>query len=311
MDLSARLLRLPVLAVSVLMLAGPGVPAVAGGAEDPLGGEVVLGKVAGIKYVAESLAVGTGGTHAPPAEQASIACGGHASGWHVSVGGARMSGGAASNSITTLRPLDLDAMFESPDDDVPDDWWDATVRSVVGRTLTGYALCTKTTLTYVRNDVPADMTTDRSATVTCPANRHLVGGGGFIATTDSRLVSSFPVDDRTWKIRVFDSIGGAGGMNGYAVCRKAGKVSHVSSRTTGVAADTAGRATVMCPASRHVIGGGGRISGTVSQGALAESRPVDGKDRDHVPDDGWRVVGYNHGGAAKTVTASALCVTKG
>lgn len=299
------------MAAAVAALVALAAPAVAGGAFDPVGGEVSQGKVAGLKYVKESLAVGSSGTMDPPYEEAAVSCGPHSSPWHPTAGGAKMSGGAAANTIKALRPLDLDDAFETPPNSTPDDWWDVTVKSVVGRTLNGYAVCSKSAFSYVRLSVPADTSTDRTATVSCAAGKHLVGGGGFIATSDSRITSSFPVDGDTWKVALFDSVGGAGGMEAYAVCRKAGQVARVSHRVRGIAGSSEDSATVLCAAGRHVIGGGGKMSGPISQGSLAASLPIDGRDRDHVPDDGWRVVGYNHGGAAKSVTAYALCVKKG
>lgn len=299
------------MAAAVAALVALAAPAVAGGPFDPVGGEVAQGKVAGLKYVKESLAVGSSGTMSPPHEMAAVSCGTHSSPWHPTAGGVRMTGGAASNTIQALRPMDLDDAFEAPANSTPDDWWDGTVTSVVGRTLTGYAICGRSSFGYVRLSVPAGSSTERSATVSCPAGKHLVGGGGFIATTDSRITSSFPVDGDTWKVALFDSVGGAGGMEAYAVCRKAGQVARVSHRVRGIDASSGDSATVLCAAGRHVIGGGGKMSGPISQGSLAASLPVDGRDRDHVPDDGWRVVGYNHGGAAKSVTAYALCVKKG
>ena len=303
--------RIPLVATTVAALVALAAPAMAGGAFDPVGGEVSAGKVAGLKYVTESLAVGSSGTMDPPYEEAAVSCGPHSSPWHPTAGGAKMSGGAAANTIKALRPLDLDDAFETPPNSTPDDWWDVTVKSVVGRTLTGYAVCSTSTFSYVRLSVPADTSTDRTATVSCPAGKHLVGGGGFIATSDSRITSSFPVDGDTWKVALFDSVGGLGGMEAYAVCRKAGRVARVSHRVGGIGADTADTATVMCAPTRHVIGGGGRMGGPIAQGSLAASLPVDGSDGDQIPDDGWRVVGYNHGGAAKALTAYALCVKKG
>jgi hypothetical protein len=60
-----------------------------------------------------------------------------------------------------------------------------------------------------------------------------------------------------------------------------------------------------------VIGGGGRLSGAISDAHLSASLPVDRSDSDKVPDDGWKVTGSNDTGAKKNLTAYALCVKKG
>jgi hypothetical protein len=304
-------MRVKVMVGSVLVVVvALSAPAYAGGPDDPVGGEQRMGQVAGLKYLKEQLAVGSSGHFTPPTEAAWLACGGHASSWHTVAGGAKMSGANADNRIAALRPMDLDAVFESPDNTVPDDWWDSTVRSVVGRTLTGYTICTKRALTYRVRTVPSGTSTDRAGQVSCPAGKHVVGGGAFIATTDSYLNSSYPLK-RGWRTRVYDTVGGAGGMQVYAVCRGLGQVRRVTATVSGVAAGSTRTAIARCRASEHVAGGGGRITGTISEAHLAASTPYDGADSGSLPDDGWKVVAVNDSGTDKSVSAVALCVKKG
>jgi hypothetical protein len=297
-----------VVAPAVLIMSGA---AYAGGPIDPNGGEVDLGHAGGLKYVSETLLVGSSGHFTPPTEAAWMACGSHTSAWHTVSGGSMVSGTPKRNRIAAMRPMDLDGAFESPDDTRPDDWWDSTVRSVVDRTLTGYTVCTQSPTRYRRTDTPDSPTSSRVGSTACPAATTLIGGGAFIATTDSYVNSSFPGADGKWHARVFDTVGGIGGMETYAVCRKAGSVSVVRKTNAEIVAQTAEAAVAMCAPDRHVIGGGGFLSGPIDEAHLASSLPVDGPDADYVPDDGWRVVGYNQTGGAKKLVASAICVAHG
>ncbi len=285
-------------------------PAYAGGPTDPVGGEQKLGQVAGIKYVREDVVVGSSGSWGPPYEGTLIACGGHTASWHVIAGGVRVTGSSEQNLIASTRPMDLDPTFETPDDTKPDDWFESVVSSVLGRTMTGYAVCTKRPLSYRWKSVPAQPSSERTAKVSCPSGKHVVGGGAFIATTGSHVNSSYPLKNG-WRTRIHDTVGGNGGMEVYAVCRSLGKVRHVSKTATGVASGTTKSVVARCRPNEHVAGGGGRITGSMTEAHLAATYPVDNGDRGTLPDDGWKVVARNSSGAAKKVTAVALCVRKG
>ncbi len=293
---------------SVLLL---GAPAIAGGPDDPVGGETQLGTTAGIKYVSETLDVGSSGHFGAPYEAAWIACGSHTSPWKPTSGGARIKGSQTDNYLAAHRPMDLDNPFEQPDNETTDDWWDTTVHSILGRSLTGYAVCTQRALRYVLTDTPGATSSERTGSTSCPGNRRLVGGGSFIATTGSFINSSYPGRGNTWQARIFDTVGGAGGMQTYAVCRNAGGVKVYTARSRPIAAGAVRAVTVKCPGARHVIGGGGRISGAIAKAHLAASQPIDSKDARSVPDDGWRVIVSNDTGGPKRATAYAICVRRG
>ncbi|HSS67422.1 MAG TPA: hypothetical protein VLK34_02640 [Nocardioidaceae bacterium] len=288
-------------------------PAIAGGPTDPNGGEVGLGMAGGLKYISETHNVGDGGTHTPPYDATDIACGPHTnSPWHVVSGGAAVKAPAQQTLLAVMRPMDLDPAFESPDNAAPDDWWESVVKSVVGHKLTGYAICSKKPSHYVLHTTPTSASSNRTDTVSCAAGDAVVGGGAFIATTDSFVNSSYPIAGG-WRIRVRDTVGGAGGMQAYAVCRPNGQIDSrlVAVEHKNVAPGTAASATALCGASRHVSGGGGRLTGRIGQAWLSASRPIDGSDADSVPDDGWRVTGYNSSGSSKSLRAIAVCVTSG
>ncbi len=284
-------------------------PATAGGPTDPVGGETALGSVAGLKYLSETLAVGSSGHYGTPYDAAWMACGPHTSTWHTTAGGSKIAGNQADNHISTHRAMDLDSPFEVPDDFVTDDWWESVVWSVPGRSLTGHAICTKAAVKYRSVITPDASGPARSGSANCPSGWTLIGGGGFIATSGSWINSSYPAKNNTWKVRINDVIGGIGGMSTSVQCRRAGDVAKVSRTGSTMTSGHASTVTALCAPGRHVIGGGAKLSGPIAEAHLAASFPIDGSDADTIPDDGWRVIGYNDSGAGKTVTAYALCVT--
>jgi hypothetical protein len=287
-------------------------PAIAGGPVDPNGGEVNLGTAGGLKYVSESHDVGSGGTHTPPYDATDIACGPHVdSPWHVVSGGGSVKAPASQTLLAVLRPMDLDASFESPDNAAPDDWWETVVKSVVGHRLTGFAICSKKSSHYVRHQTPSSTTAARTDTASCPTGEKIVGGGTFIATSDSFINSSYPIQGG-WRSRVNDTVGGAGGMESYAICRPNVDSTIVATEHANLAPGSAASVAATCSSSRHVIGGGGKLSGPIAEAWLSASRPIDNAtDANSVPDDGWRVTGYNASGTVKSLWAIAVCVTDG
>jgi hypothetical protein len=300
------------LTASVALLAST--PAVAGGPTDPNGDEVSLGVAGGLKYLSEDHNVGDGGTHSPPYDATDIACGPHVdSPWHVVSGGGTVKAPPSQTLLAVMRPMDLDGSFESPDNAAPDDWWETVVKSVIGDNLTGYAICSKKSNHYVIHETPTSTSAARVDTATCPAGDEVVGGGTFIATTNSFINSSYPLQGR-WKSRVNDTVGGAGGMETFAICRPNARVDSqiVATEHANVLAGSAGSVSATCSTGRHAIGGGGKLTGPIGEAWLSASRPIDNaSDVDTVPDDGWRVVGYNASGTIKSVWAFAICVTNG
>jgi hypothetical protein len=181
------------------------------------------------------------------------------------------------------------------------------VTAAPGTQVTSWLVCTQRPTSYVTEFTPTQPTAERTDEATCPDGTHLIGGGSFIF---GYVSSSWPASGSTWRTRVVDGGGGGSGMAVYATCRNLGGVTTVK-KSVDLAAESAGRATATCPASRHVVAGGGRISGSISDGRLVGSLPRDSSDPGDVPDDQWRVVGYNSGTATRTLTVYALCVKKG
>ena len=142
---SVRAMRRVVLLPVVLLLCVS--PALAGGPEEPVGGEVELGKAEGLKHVAEQVMWDTN------FESLSVACGANNGPWHPTGGGVTMSATRA-DSIEALGPMDLDAPLESPDNLKLDDYWKSSVGMAVGTQITAWAVCTKRPTSYVLADTP-------------------------------------------------------------------------------------------------------------------------------------------------------------
>jgi hypothetical protein len=62
-----------------------------------------------------------------------------------------------------------------------------------------------------------------------------------------------------------------------------------------------------CPSGTHVLGGGHYNNGAYNTVFPFHSYPYDGGDRNHAPDDGWKVDAGNGSAATKTVKAYAIC----
>ncbi len=297
-----------VLTVTTALLVGA--PAQAGGPTDPQGGEVTMGKKGGLKYLSETLDVGSSGHYGGNVEGAWISCGPHNSPWQPVSGGGSVLGPSDNTMIKALVPTDLDDTFENPDDSVSDDWWMTRVSADLGSSFSGFAICSQQKLRWKSTETPDGDSAARTGSTTCPGRRKLVGGGSSIATTDSWTHSSYP-SGRKWKARILDTVGGLGGMSTYAVCRKKGDIATTNKTKSGIPSSGKQTVTAKCAASRHVIGGGGKLSGSIAAARLTGSRPWDGPDADDVPDDGWTVSGYNVSGVDKSLTAYALCVKRG
>ena len=243
-----------------------GHPARAGGPEDPVGGEIPLGKAAGLKYVAEELLSDSNFEDLP------VACGANNGPWHPTGGGVTMSDDASANSIKALRPMDLDSPLESPDDVRTDDYWEAAVGMAVGTEITAWTVCTKRKTGYVLVDSEDGTSAERADAAPCPDGKWLVGGGAFIATTGSYVHSTWPAPGNTWRTKIYDTANGAGGMQVYAACRALGGTT-IAKKSVEVESGSSAGATATCPAAKHVIGGGGKLNGPISGAHLRRQLP--------------------------------------
>ena len=272
--------------------------AFAGSQPDPRPGDKQLGTKGGIAYVSDTV------TSTNPAYTESDAtCPKLNKGWRIAGGGVKV--GDKAGSLSASRPLDIYLAFGDDDLD-PDEFWEASGDLALGKKLTSFAICMKEPkLEYVRVDTPDGDSAQRSAVDSCPGRTRPTGGGGFIATTNSYITSLFPKGKSKWSVGLHDEIGGIGGMTSDFVCLKA-KPKRAAKQTTVPAAKTkAVKAT--CPADSHVTGGGTRFRGDPEGAKLLASYPVDGKDADHVPDDGWKAQGHNDTAGPLQLKAYAIC----
>jgi hypothetical protein len=188
--------------------------------------------------------------------------------------------------------------------------------------LNGYAICvhdrSTDTSTEVTNTAAGPTTSGND--VACPAGLAAMGGGARLVGVASNwlLNSTYPIDNATdpdsfpddaWQVYV----GWAGpAPTNYLVdiiCGEDPPVYKVKQATLDTPSPfTTAKATARCPKGRHVTGGGALISGPVFEAYVLSSYPVDGKDRDKAPDDGWRAAAVNADGSSKTLTTHAICL---
>ena len=211
----------------------------------------------------------------------------------ISSAAAAPSGGSGSASwLAVLQTIDyVDA------DTQPDDGFQAAGFGPHGKAVTAYSICVHGgQLAYHAKSVANQPTDVRSGSVACGASKwHVTSGGVFIATTNSWVSPSFPVDrpdagttpDDGWAGTARDTTGGIGGFDIYAVCAAGMKLRYVQGSPGPVASGHALTRKAMCAANEHVVGGGARVTGPADGSRVVTSAPVDGSDADKVPDDGW------------------------
>ncbi len=272
--------------------------ALAGSEPDPRPGDKLLGTKGGIAYVADpevsSASQTTSYATCPKLNQ----------GWRIAGGGVRTTDKNA--IVFSSRPLDIYLSF-GDDDLVPDDYWESIGTPAIGKKLTTYAICMKEPkLKYETVTTPSGPTALRSAVDSCPGKTRPTGGGGFIATTGSYISSIYPSGKSSWGVSLLDVNGGNGGMTNNFVCLKAKHTSKATKKIT-VAAGKVRATKATCKGGAHVTGGGLKFSGHSGDGKLISSYPIDGKDADRVPDDGWKVQGYNQTAGDLQLKAFAIC----
>ena len=165
----------------------------------------MLGTVGGVRYAKDTgvydLGSGFGGTVA--------GCGGAE--WHLIGGGGASGGSATASWLAVLQTID----YLDPDTQ-RDDGFEVAGFGAHGKAITAYSICTKDgDLGYPAKSIPNQPTGLRTGSVTCGAPKwHVTSGGVFIATVNSSMSASFPVDgpdagttpDDGWRGTVHDTI---------------------------------------------------------------------------------------------------------
>jgi hypothetical protein len=182
--------------------------------------------------------------------------------------------------------------------------------------LSVYGICAKTA-TVTADTRYANFPTPPSSvgfTTGCAAG-HVLGGGVEGPYLDSHVGASMPVDgpdaDKVpgdgWRGSSAALSGSSPIMLIHYVCGT-GPTPKYRSTKTQVLPGEKGTLKVGCRNSQHVTGGGALVSGPVSDGHTSASRPIDGPDADHIPDDGWLATVSNDSGSAETAKVTAICV---
>jgi len=293
--------------VALVLALVPPITASAGVPVDPNLGDSILGKAGGVRYASEATVYDAMSSFA----DVEIGCGGPR--WHLIGGGSVAGGPAAQSWDVASRPYDFGDADASGDDG-----WQVGAYGPPSSEVTGFSICIQDgELTYPYRSLAASPTGLRSASVSCGGARwQATAGSAFIATSGSWVQSSFPIDsgdagatpDDGWKGIVYDTIGGGGAFEMYAVCAAGVDLSYERGAPTSLTAGNAVTKKVACAASEHAVGGGVRTSGPADRARLVSSFPYDGPDADDVPDDGWQSRGYAISGADKTVTPFAICL---
>lgn len=279
----------------------------AGTIADPNAGDTVLGTVGGVRYASEAATYDAVSGYA----SATAGCGGPR--WHLIGGGSSSNGPASQTWQAASRPEDY-----TDADTLGDDGWLAGGYGPSSAQITSVSICIQDgARRYPSTTVASSSTGLRSGSVGCGGSKwHVSTGSAFIATTGSWVTSSFPMDgadpnatpDDGWKGSVYDTIGGGGGFYVYAVCVAGMSLRYEKAAPVTLAVGQSVVRRVTCKPGEHVVGGGARVSGPENRSRLLASVPYDGTDAGAIPDDGWRSQVYGISGAAKQVTAFAICL---
>jgi hypothetical protein len=153
-----------------------------------------------------------------------------------------------------------------------------------------------------------------TATAICPAGKKLVGGGYALhpaydpatATGAKSLVQqAFPGDRRAFKVRSFAVAGGTDSTLFSAGLCRTGSITRPAN-SLPISAATHLSVRVKCPANRHVIGGGFRVSSPYDP-ATASGSNVSIDTSKRLNDQVWLIGATRDFGPETSVVAHAFC----
>jgi hypothetical protein len=187
--------------------------------------------------------------------------------------------------------------------------------------LIGYSVCVRDRIVDSDTSVhPVGTAAGTSShQVACPSGLAALGGGVEVTGAPNiwGINSTNPIDDGSdaddfpddgWKDYML--FGGDTVNRSYLVEVICGEdlPAYETKGVTLAAGFNAKAATAKCQ-SGHITGGGVFITGAVDEATVVTSYPIDGKDKNKAPDDGWRALATNeHGASEKTLTAYAICL---
>jgi hypothetical protein len=258
------------------------------------------------QYAKDSANLPPAGSDETTSSEVSPRCG---SGWKI-VGGGGNPRGLAGHTRLTATGFGGKARWEA----------EATHLDAPKTKFTGYSVCVQDRFvddaTHLVS-VTAGPTT-AGGEVSCPSGLAAIGGGvrAIGDPLDWALNTTYPIDlgtdadsipDDGWRDYMFYGGGSSSSFLVDVACGEDVPDYRSKVRALDIAATDGVRAKVMCH-SGHVTGGGALISGAVDQAYIVASYPIDGKDHDKAPDDGWKVFALNFEGADKTLTTYAICL---
>jgi hypothetical protein len=284
------------LAVTLAALAGLGLSGATASA-------VTLGQAGGLKYVRTGTSVSLGGF-----EDRNARCGGA---WHVFGGGVSISGPTISGQLESTAPFDGDDANGHPDDG-----WLGEVSNLgsVPLTLKTYAVCSHASPDYGQaTSQTFAVGSISSASTSCGAPQRAVGGGirSLTVPGNTHLVHTLPSADLAeWEGGVYADAGPPdAAFRTYEICAGGVDASFESQDEEIESAPASAAVSADCPGGTHVTGGGASIEATIANSRnswINTSRPFDGNDPGHVPDDGW-TARVQLGAGADGVSAYAVC----
>ncbi len=282
--------------------------AFAGMQPDPNAGDSKLGTAGKLRYASDS----------DPLNQMNLGYAFPSAG--CGTGGARTVGGGfrmqgpkpGKRRVAETEPTD----YFADSDDFPDDGWNVAGFGNASGELTAFSICsTGGHPEYRTQSVPADSSSVRTESVRCGRGLHVVSGGAIIASSSSYLNSSQPYDggdkdkapDDGWSARVFDTIGGTGGFEVYAICERGGSISY-ETKTQKLKKHHASSQRLSCSHREHATGGGIKVFGHGADAHLEGAYPYDSGDKGKTPDDGFKLQAFNDEGATKKIRSTVICV---
>jgi hypothetical protein len=276
-------------------------------AGEPPGGGTNLGTVGGLTYMfRETTAItppgsGAGGPACP-------------AGQHV-VGGGVETGSTAESHIFSTYPAG-----HGPTDPRPDNGWLATAWRGSGSptSIDIIAVCREHLPRYFSSSAPVRAGKARALKVSCPRRSHVSGGGvRLIAESPSEdyVNSSYPYDgpdagsapDDGWKGRAYNLSGDNDRVIVHAICIGT-KPFYKTVGPLKLASGTPYNA--VCPTSRHISGGGVRLSDVPAAAAHPVTMmPTDlPDDPDTIPDDELHAFAAMTGPGSAAISIHAVCM---
>ena len=270
----------------------------------PAGAEV-LGEKGGLIYVKQQGVLPQG-----PGTQAAEATAQCPDGSVHVGGGTTVTGSPTGTAISTSGPTSSDEWDSSG--------WHTGINST-DETITAWLVCTEK-VGKISAEVEIvevfDAPGGESGTPLC-VEGHATSGGVLIPgpTADWWLNSTNGVDtgdadanpDDGWATWVHHLNGPGADIITIVVCM-AGKepVYRLKSKESSDVEKVAKK--VFCPKGTSAAGGGAFASGSTRDAHITSSAPIDSKkDKDKVPDDGWKAKFFNDNGVDQLFTASVVC----